>query len=213
MHNPQSVIRHLIWDVDGTLFNTYPAMAAAMRAALADLGVDESSDRLGALARVSVDHCVSTMSGEHRLDPATIVAGFLRSYARIAPEDQPPFAGVREVCAAICAAGGKNAIVTHRRRESTAGLLAAHDMGRYFVGAVTHDDGYPRKPDPAAFVAAIEAHGLPREETMTIGDRDIDILAGQAAGVATCLFGTPGDAVTPDLIIGSFDELLVFLRA
>jgi phosphoglycolate phosphatase-like HAD superfamily hydrolase len=80
-------------------------------------------------------------------------------------------------------------------------------------GAVTHDDGYPRKPDPAAFVAALERHALPREGTMTVGDRDIDILAGQAAGVVTCLFGAPRDDVAPDLIIADFGELLLVLAA
>lgn len=207
------MIRNLIWDVDGTLFDTYPAMAAAMRATLAELGADVPADRLETLARVSVDHCIEAVSEAHRLDAQAILKGFLWHYASIPPEGQPPFPGVREVCEAILAVGGKNVIVTHRRRETTAALLATHDMARYFAGAVTHDDGYPRKPDPAAFVAAIEAHDLPREETMTVGDRDIDILAGQAAGVATCLFGAPRDDVAPDLIIAGFDELLLVLTA
>jgi histidinol phosphatase-like enzyme len=42
-------------------------------------------------------------------------------------------------------------------------------------------DAYPRKPDPAAFNAIIERHGLVRDETMAIGDRDIDVLAGRSA--------------------------------
>jgi phosphoglycolate phosphatase-like HAD superfamily hydrolase len=147
------------------------------------------------------------------LDAQVILKGFLRHYASIPSEDQPPFPGVRGVCEAILTAGGKNVIVTHRRQETTAALLAAHDMARYFAGAVTHDDGYPRKPDPTAFVAALEQNALPREETMTVGDRDIDILAGQAAGVATCLFGAPRDDVTPDMFIADFGELLRVLAS
>lgn len=207
------MIRNIIWDVDGTLFDTYPTMAAAMRAALADFGVDAPADRLEALARVSVDHCIATVSEAHHLNAEDILDGFIRHYARTGPEDQPPFPGARLVCAAVCAAGGKNVIVTHRRRESTAALLAVHDMAFYFTGSITHDDGYPRKPDPAAFVAALETYGLPRAETMTVGDRDIDILAGQAAGVIACLYGPAVDGLAPDLTIRSFDELLRYLAA
>ncbi len=200
--------RNIIWDVDGTLFDTYPAMAAAMQAALAEFGVAAPRDRLEALARVSMDHCIAAVSEASDLDPEAVLEAFIRHYARTRPEDQPPFPGVR----AVCAAGGQNAIVTHRRRASTAALLAVHDMAPFFTGSITHDDGYARKPDPAAFVAAFELCGLPRAETMTIGDREIDILGGQAAGLFACLFGTPSDGLAPDLVIARFDELLPYLK-
>jgi phosphoglycolate phosphatase-like HAD superfamily hydrolase len=48
---------------------------------------------------------------------------------------------------------------------------------------------------------------LQREETMAVGDRDIDVLAGQAAGIFTCLFGLKTDEVVAHLTIISFDEL------
>jgi phosphoglycolate phosphatase-like HAD superfamily hydrolase len=52
---------------------------------------------------------------------------------------------------------------------------------------------------------------LQREETMAVGDRDIDVLAGQAAGIFTCLFGRKDDGVAADLTINSFDELYRYL--
>jgi len=85
-------------------------------------------------------------------------------------------------------------------------------MAHLFSASITGDDGYSRKPDPAAFVAALELCDLPRGETITVGDRDIDILGGQAAGLFACLFGTPSDEVAPDLVIARFDELLLLLK-
>jgi phosphoglycolate phosphatase-like HAD superfamily hydrolase len=204
--------RNIIWDVDGTLFDTYPSMAAAMQAALADFGVAMERDPLEALARVSVDHCITAVSEAHDLDLAVLLEAFIRHYAQTRPEDQPPFPGVRAVCAAVCAAGGKNAIVTHRRRETTDALLDVHDMTSLFSGSIAGDDGYPRKPDPAAFVAALELCDLSPADTMTVGDRDIDILGGQAAGLFACLFGTPEDGLAPDRVITHFDELLPLLK-
>jgi len=115
------------------------------------------------------------------------------------------------LCRLVCAGGGKNAIVTHRGRRSTLELLAVHGMAGYFAGCISGDDGYPRKPDPAAFIAALTAYELKPEEPLTVGDRNIDILAGQAAGLFSCLYGAePGD-VRPDLAIGHLDELCRYL--
>ncbi len=90
-------------------------------------------------------------------------------------------------------------------------MLAANNMTAYFVGWLTRDDGYPRKPDPAVFEAILETHHLKREETITVGDREIDILAGRAAGVATCFFGLEPKAIDADLIISDFRDLYQFL--
>ncbi len=205
------MFRHIIWDVDGTLFDTYPAMAQAFKAALNDLGQDASADWIEGLARRSMDHCLSTLAATYQLPEETIEQGFDRYYCVIRPEEQPPFPGVIAICRTICSAGGKNVIVTHRGQEGTFGLLAAHRMTEYFAGWLTHRDGYPRKPNPAAFEAALQRHDLKREETMTVGDRAIDILAGQAAGLFSCLFGSEADGVVPDLTVGSFDELYRYL--
>jgi phosphoglycolate phosphatase-like HAD superfamily hydrolase len=46
-------IRNVVWDVDGTLFDTYPAISRAFRAALREFGQDASLGRIVALARDS----------------------------------------------------------------------------------------------------------------------------------------------------------------
>jgi phosphoglycolate phosphatase-like HAD superfamily hydrolase len=46
-----------------------------------------------------------------------------------------------------------------------------------------------------------------RDETMAVGDREIDVLAGKAAGVFTCFFGRDDAGVEADLVITNFGEL------
>jgi phosphoglycolate phosphatase-like HAD superfamily hydrolase len=79
--------------------------------------------------------------------------------------------------------------------------------------SLTNDDGYPRKPDPAAFEAALREYGLERAETIAIGDRDIDVLAGQAAGLFTCLFGAEADGCTPELTVSNYDQLYRYIQS
>jgi phosphoglycolate phosphatase-like HAD superfamily hydrolase len=67
-----------------------------------------------------------------------------------------------------------------------------------------------------AFKAALnelERHGVRREETMAIGDRESDVLPGKAAGVFTCFFGPDDAGVDADLAIADFGELARLLMA
>lgn len=203
--------RNIIWDVDGTLFDTYPAIAGAIRAGLNDLGRDAPLEWITALARRSLSECEAALAEHFRLDRRTLGEALDARLALIPIEANPPFPGARELCQHVCAIGGKNVIVTHRGRRTTLELLAAHGLANCFVGCITRDDGYPRKPDPAAFEAALAAYHLRRDETLTVGDRPIDILAGRAAGLFSCLYGDDADDVAADLTICRFDELRPYL--
>jgi phosphoglycolate phosphatase-like HAD superfamily hydrolase len=207
------MIRNIIWDVDGTLFDTYPAIAGAFHKALHDLGHDAALSWIEELARESLGMCASTLAEVAQTNADTLADMFDTYYATVSAADQPTFPGVRAVCEEVCARGGKNVIVTHRGRAATLELLAAGGLTGFFSGVVTRDDAYPRKPDPAAFNAIIEQCELSREETITVGDRDIDIEAGRAARVFTCLYGPGNGGARPGLSIRHYSELLDYLRA
>jgi phosphoglycolate phosphatase-like HAD superfamily hydrolase len=152
------MIRQLIWDVDGTLFDTYPAFATAVSLALGEIDVTVSPDRILSLCKRSLNHCVVILASEFQADADDILAGFQRHYAALPAQEQPPFPGVIEICAYICSIGGSNFIVTHRGGGSLELLLTAHQMVGYFADRLTADDGYPRKPDPSSFEAMISRH-------------------------------------------------------
>jgi phosphoglycolate phosphatase-like HAD superfamily hydrolase len=201
------VIQNIIWDVDGTLFDTYPAIARAFKAALKDYGKDAQLDWIEKLAKVSLGHCSKTLVDEFQLNEEDIDKAFGKHYDQVKPEEQPPFPGVISICKYIHSIHGRNLIITHRRRDSTNELLASNRMTHFFSRILSSDDGYPKKPDPAAFEAILQLEKLNREETINVGDRDIDILAGQAAGIFSCLFGHNSEKVNADFAYNSFDEL------
>ncbi len=151
------VIHDIIWDAGGTLFDTYPAMTQAFDAALREFGAQIPLERILQLARESTHYAISTLAHETGIDADALESAFRRRYNAIGPEAQPPFPGVKEVCAAICARGGRNFIVTHRGRDSLNALLAAHGMEAYFSDSITAEDPFPRKPDPTALNALAPA--------------------------------------------------------
>jgi len=202
-----------IWDFDGTLYDTYPAFAAAFAAVLEEKGFSAPLERLIRLAVVSLDHCSQTLSEEFDLPLEQVNDAFRRHYLAVPVESQAPFPGARQVCEWICEHGGANLIASHRRPTGLARLLEAHGMQRYFRQCLTVFDGYTPKPDPAMFEALIAGHNLDRRRTLAIGDRDIDVRAGKAAGLLTVLYGTLPCPVEPDLRILDYRGLLDWMQA
>ncbi len=206
------MIKNLLWDVDGTLFDTYPAITYAISKTLGKMGASAALNVIDGLARQSIDYCLGTLSQRFKLDPDLLRLRFAESYRTIPPANQPLFPGVREVCEWTHAHGGRNIIVTHRAISSTRSLLEAHEMTSSFDAIFSVEQGYPRKPDPALLEAAIRQFKLEQAETLMIGDRDLDIQAGRAAGVQTCLFGRVQLSTPADYRIDRYDQLLNLLR-
>ena len=64
-------------------------------------------------------------------------------------------------------------------------------MVRTFFAEGTFDevqgqsDKYPRKPDPSAVYAVLERMGVSPEEAVYVGDSEVDMKTGKAAGMLT----------------------------
>ncbi|MGD8405265.1 MAG: HAD-IA family hydrolase [Anaerolineales bacterium] len=207
------MIRNILWDVDGTLFDTYPAITYALSKALNEMGLSVALNVIDSLARESLSHCVETLAQRFKLDPDLLRARFAESYRMVDPANQPPYPGVYEVCEWIRAHGGVNVIVTHRDVQSKQRLLDIHELSPLFSDIFSVDQGYSRKPGPSMLLAALESHRLDADETLMVGDRDLDIQAGQAAGVRTCLFGNAQRNIPADIRISDYNQLLDILAA
>jgi HAD superfamily hydrolase (TIGR01509 family) len=198
--------------VDGTLFDTHPAITYAMSKTLSEMGISVALNVIDRLARQSLEGCLATLSQRFKLDSRLLRLRFAESYRTVPPANQHPFPGVREICELIHTNGGLNIIVTHRAISFTQSLLEAYEMTPSFDAIFSVEQGYPHKPDPAMLEAAIQQFELKRAETLLIGDRDLDIRAGRAAGVSTCLFGQAQLSTPADLRITHYNRLLDYLN-
>jgi len=200
--------RYLVWDFDGTLFDTYPPLVRAVERALADAGVSEARVQIERLLSITLADCVATLAVRHGLSAAELDGRITDYYRQATVQETPPFPGAIRVCEGLIAVGGANYLFTHRTRLSLMRLLDAYAMAGLFADCLTVEDGYPRKPDPAGFIALLEKHALPRDDVLAVGDRALDIVAGQGAGVRTCLFSAqPSPGIQPDFRIGALVEL------
>jgi HAD superfamily hydrolase (TIGR01509 family) len=182
------VFIHYIWDFDGTLFDTYPHMAAAMKGALAELGVHETIEDVLRTLKRSEGACLTYYKRRNGL--GNELDRFYYRY-ELPWSQVKPFPGAAEVCGAIVDRGAHNYLYTHRNRKALE-LLAGQGMERLFTDAITREDGFADKPAPDALLVLMERNGISPRDAVMIGDRDIDLLAGRNAGLAGCLFDPGG---------------------
>jgi phosphoglycolate phosphatase-like HAD superfamily hydrolase len=202
------MIRHLLWDLDGTLFDTYPAITYAISKSINQMGGTVALNVIDELARQSIGHCLETLATRFRFNPNLLQSRYTENYRELSPANQPPFPGGRETCAFVRQNDGRNLIVTHRELESCHILLETHEMSALFDDIFSTEQGYLRKPSPEMVLAALSKYDLNPAETLMVGDRALDIQAGQAAGVRTCLFGTDSLSVAADFHVQHLSEIL-----
>lgn len=206
------MIRNLIWDVDGTLYDTYPAIARAFLDALESFGRSDTASHVILMARAGLSDCARVLAAEHDLIEDELAEQFAQRYAAMPKVEQVPFPGVKSVCRAGLEAREVNAIATHRARASIDELPSAHAMGGFFSAIAAGDEGYAKKPDPAALLAILERCNLDRRETAAVGDRDVGIPAGTAAGLTTRLFHSEASDSPAAFVFTRYADLLLFLR-
>ncbi|SHJ72609.1 haloacid dehalogenase superfamily, subfamily IA, variant 3 with third motif having DD or ED/haloacid dehalogenase superfamily, subfamily IA, variant 1 with third motif having Dx(3-4)D or Dx(3-4)E [Clostridium amylolyticum] len=197
----------VLWDFDGTLFNTYPGMVNAFRLALLDSGVEADPEEILGFMKVSARDAAKHYSGMYQLRE-DFMEKFQAYHRNVKPESAIPFNYAKEICEGIVSAGGRNFIVTHRG-GTTQKFLKYQGMLDLFTEIVTKHNGFKRKPHPEAFLYLIEKYHISKGEALIVGDREYEILAAKEAGVRSCLYDTNNivSSVMPDYNITSLKEL------
>jgi len=126
---------HAIWDFDGTLFDSYPVMAAAFHNALMEWGIDEPIDAIHAYMKISMGDALRHYQEQYRLSE-----DFSARYKSLGKSAERgniiPFAGVAELCKAIRQSGGSNYLLTHRG-ESAVFFMEKYGLLANFTELVT----------------------------------------------------------------------------
>lgn len=179
------MFKNIIWDFDGTLYDTYPIMLDSMMQSLKnDFLIEGDRDRIYYLLKSESSKAVAK---EYGLDFDV----FTTAFKKIEKQDTrtaKPFENTKMVLEAIMRQTGQNYILTHRTYRSTKEMLVQDCLDPFFTEIVGSDHPFPRKPNPSSLHYFINKYALNPRETVMIGDRKLDIDAGKNAGVATIFF-------------------------
>jgi phosphoglycolate phosphatase-like HAD superfamily hydrolase len=207
------MIKDVIWDFDGTLFDTYPAIAGVFLETLESFGISE--DRQGVLKMLhrSLSDTYDHFSAKHSIERGKLRAEFVKNEEAMDVSIVSPFEGAAGLLETIISNGGINLVYTNRG-ASTYSFLEHAGYMKYFNEIITREDGFGRKPKPDCIDYFADKYSMDKSCTLMVGDRIIDVLAAHNAGVKSCYFNShriPIDT-EPDIYIDSLPELFPHLK-
>lgn len=213
----------LLADLDGTLLDSAPDLAAAVNKLLVELGYE-------ALSAESIRGMIGgglPKLGERALAARGVTYGpeflpgaidKLRAYyaAGLAVETRP-YPGVREALTRLRDAGWRLAVCTNKPEALSRALLEELQLDGFFQAVGGGDSFAGKKPDPAHPLALLDALGATPADAVLLGDGAPDILAARAAGIEEIWFsggygGAAAEALAPRRRIDDFSELEALLR-
>ncbi|MFJ6194863.1 HAD family hydrolase [Micromonospora sp. NPDC092111] len=188
---PPAPVRGVVFDLDGTLVDSWPLHQRCLRAAAAAVGLAGlSAARLAAAQRPTDVDTVRAVVGPDRFTAAW--PHYRRElHAALAAGPVPPMPHVRQTVRALLAADVVVGLCTGRTRADAVALLAA--SGLPVEVTVAREDAARPKPAPDGLLAALRRLGLAPHETRYLGDTAADVAQGAAAGVPTALVRRAGD--------------------
>lgn len=172
----------LLFDLDGTLIDSYRLYLEAYRRALAPiLGRAVSDEEIMARRPSSERRFLAEWVGEERAGKCH--AEMCRHYEALhGALAEGMYDGVREMLAALRAAGIPLGVVTGKGRRAWEATRRQLELGDFAV-VVTDDDAPRPKPHPDGLLSAAAALALAPAELAYIGDSLVDLEAGRAAGM------------------------------
>jgi len=176
----------VVFDLDGTLADTAPDIAAAVNHALDSVGrpalsLDEVRARVGEGARELLRKCLDATGGA---DEALLDEAFPRQldfYAANVCHGTAPYAGAEAAMDDLAARGIALAICTNKPERITHLLIEALGWQDRFAAVIGGDTLERRKPDPAPLLEAVARAGGGR--AAYVGDSIFDAETAKAAGI------------------------------
>ncbi|HKJ76365.1 MAG TPA: phosphoglycolate phosphatase [Gammaproteobacteria bacterium] len=196
------MIRTLLLDLDGTLADTAPDLAAALNRTLEEAGRSALPfERIrpvvshGGRALLRLGFGLTGDEPEY----AAVRERFLGHYQRDIALHTRLFPGMAELLAAVEANGMNWGVVTNKPAWLTDPLLAALGLNERAATVVSGDTLAVNKPDPAPMLHACREAGSGPGECLYLGDAERDVQAGRNAGMRTlvALFGYLADEDDP----------------
>lgn len=213
-------LRAVLFDLDGTLIDSAPDLAAAVNQMRSARGLDPLPLAMlrphgGSGARGMLAQGFEVAPGHGDYDE--LKREFLDRYETLMYDSTQPFEGIRAVLHRLTDAGLSWGVVTNKAERFALPLVRALRLGAEVV--VGGDTTGHTKPHPAPLLEAAQRLNVQPQACLYVGDDVRDVMAGRAAGMATAVaawgYLGPGAEIQrwrADLELARPDELLKHLH-
>lgn len=207
----------ILFDFDGTVFDTVEGITKSVRYALNKAGLDAELESLRCFAGPPLADKFMEVYGFDRAAAEQAVRDYRERYRPIGMNECCVFPGIKDLLERLRAAGKTVGIATSKPRELAEELLRREDMlGLFQVICGSRPDGN----DSAKWQVvqrAMELCGAVKENTILVGDTKYDVAGAHKVGIA-CVgvrygYAAEGEleAAGADAIVEDLPELESFL--
>lgn len=182
-------LKAVVVDLDGTLLDTAPDLAAAAARMLAELDLPPvDTETVKTYIGNGISRLVKrvlTRDMEAEPDPQLFdqaLSVFERHYLAGVSAESRPYPGVVEGLRALRGAGFPLACITNKAEKFTLPLLRDTHLSDYFELVLSGDSLPRKKPDPLPLLHACEHFGVSPGQVLLVGDSLNDAQAARAAG-------------------------------
>ena len=173
-----------IWDLDGTLLDSYEAILAGIQETYEQFNLPFDREEVrNFILRYSVKDLLARDADHYGLDSEEL--NRVRASSLKEKNTQIPLMhGAREILAWTEEQGIQNFVFTHKSDNAFQVLT---DLGiiQHFTEILTSDSGFARKPSPEALLYLIDKYQLDKGTTYYVGDRLLDAETAINAGISS----------------------------
>ena len=185
-----------IWDLDGTLLDSYAVIVKGAKAAAEDAGLpDTEDDVLKGVKQESVTAYLRGASARSGI-PFEEMKQRYRTHAHALDDEITLIDGAKETLERLRQEGAVHFVYTHRGASSRP-ILARLGILGCFRDIVTAEAKFAPKPSGEGVRYLLEKYGLNPADTWYVGDRAVDMYCAKDAGVNALLYLEPDPVVSP----------------
>jgi phosphoglycolate phosphatase len=181
-------VRHVAFDLDGTLIDSRSDLASAVNHVRARCGAPPIDPRtvyayVGDGARALLERAVGPLP-EAAMDEA--LAWFLAHYGAHCLDRTRLYPGMGAVLETLRSGGHTLSVVTNKPAHLSERILSGLGIRAHFLAVVGGDSLPTRKPDPDGLLYVAGLAGTTPSETLLVGDSPVDLETASAAGTRFC---------------------------
>jgi phosphoglycolate phosphatase len=210
--------RAVLFDLDGTLVDSYAALAEAVNHARRTHGLEAlPTERIRDFVGDGIERLLQR-AFERTDVPATVLEAFEARYDEVCCSESKILADVETTLQALADLGVEMAVCTNKTTVFSQKILDFLGLSRHLRGVIGPDVAGARKPDARHLLYTLGTVECEAGEALFVGDMPIDIRAARNSGVDVAVVTTGSSsreellAAKPDHVLERFADLVKIVR-
>jgi phosphoglycolate phosphatase len=213
------MFRLVVFDLDGTLFDSAGAILEALNLTFAEIGLgpyDWDRDIARFFGKPFSLWAEALLKDGGKYSEANVkrmVERMFENYTVIGPKHSKLSPGAIEALEGLKSRGVRLAVATNMIKRHMDAFFTRFGLANYFGGVCTASDVSKEKPDPDQMECILKRVDAARDEILMVGDSETDVLFARNCGVKVALLDAPWNKrLRPDYRLGNLKELLGIVR-